>query len=207
MKLYGFPLSGHAHRAQLLLELLNLPYDYVTVDLKNGTQRAPAFLAMNPLGEVPVLDDDGEIVADSTAILVYLATKYDPSGRWLPRDPIGAATVQRWLSMASGKIAIGPAAARLVTLFGAQLDYERTLAVAKRLFDALEPELAGRRFALGDQPSIADVAGYSYIAHAPEGGVSLKPYPNIRAWLDNVRALPGFVGMPASNVGLAPETD
>lgn len=207
MKLYGFPLSGHAHRAQLLLELLDLPYDYVTVDLKNGAQRAPAFLAMNPLGEVPVLDDDGEIVADSTAILVYLATKYDPSGRWLPRDPVGAATVQRWLSMASGKIAIGPAAARLVTLFGAQLDHERTLAVAKRLFDALEPELAGRCFALGDQPSIADVAGYSYIAHAPEGGVSLKPYPNIRAWLDNVRALPGFVGMPASNVGLAPEAD
>jgi glutathione S-transferase len=206
MKVHGVPLSGHTHRVRLFLDLLGLPYEFVTVDLAGGAHRAPAFLALNPLGEVPVLEDGDVVLADSTAILVYLATKYAADDRWLPRDPLAAATVQRWLSHASGKIAYGPCAARLVTVFGAPLDLERAQDIATRLFDVLEAELADRRFVLGEQPSLADVAAYSYIAHAPEGGVSLKPYPHIRAWLDNVRALPGFVGMPATQAGVAPET-
>jgi glutathione S-transferase len=202
MKLHGVLLSGHVHRVQLLLGLLDLPYDFVTVDLAN---RTPDFLAKSPFGEIPVLEDGDVVLSDSTAILVYLASKYG-DGRWLPRDPVGAAQVQRWLSNASGKIAYGPAAARLVTVFGAQLDHERAQAIAVRLFDAMERELEGRRFLVNDEPTLADVAAYSYIAHAPEGGVSLKPYPNIRAWLGNVRALPGFVAMPSTAAGLAPET-
>jgi glutathione S-transferase len=176
------------------------------VDLAGGQNRTPEFLAISPFGEVPVLEDGEVVLADSTAILVYLALKYDAAGRWLPRDPLTAATVQRWLSTASGKIAYGPCAARLVTVFGAPLDHQRAKAISTRLFDVLEGELAGRRFVLGGQPSLADVAAFSYIAHAPEGGVSLKPYPHIRQWLDNVRALPGFVDMPASVAGVAPET-
>ncbi|WP_296947248.1 glutathione S-transferase family protein [uncultured Massilia sp.] len=202
MKLHGVLLSGHVHRVQLLLGLLDLPYEFVTVDLAN---RTPEFLAKSPFGEIPVLEDGDVVLSDSTAILVYLASKYG-DGRWLPRDPVGAAQVQRWLSNASGKIAYGPAAARLVTVFGAQLDHERAKAIAVRLFDAMERELADRRFLVNDEPTLADVAAYSYIAHAPEGGVSLRPYPNIRAWLGNVRALPGFVAMPSTAAGLAPET-
>jgi glutathione S-transferase len=109
------------------------------------------------------------------------------------------------LSNASGKIAYGPCTARLVTVFGAPLDHERALAISARLFDVMEEELGGRRYAVGDHASIADIAAFSYIEHAPEGGVSLKPYPNIRAWLANVRALPGFVAMPATKAGVAPE--
>ena len=205
MKLHGIPLSGHTHRVQLFLGLLGLPHAFVTVDLAAGANRMPAFLAMSPFGEIPVLEDGDVVLADSTAILVYLALKYDNNGRWLPRDPLAAARVQRWLSTASGKIAYGPAAARLATVFGVPLDHERAKAHAVRLFDAMEGELADRRFLLGSDPSLADVAAYSYIAHAPEGGVSLKPYPRIRAWLDEVRALPGFVGMPATVAGVAPE--
>jgi glutathione S-transferase len=206
MKLHGATLSGHTHRARLFLGLLDLPYEFVPVDLAGGQNRTPEFLAISPFGEVPVLEDGEVVLADSTAILVYLALKYDAAGRWLPRDPLTAATVQRWLSTASGKIAYGPCAARLVTVFGAPLDHQRAKAISTRLFDVLEGELAGRRFVLGGQPSLADVAAFSYIAHAPEGGVSLKPYPHIRQWLDNVRALPGFVDMPASVAGVAPET-
>ncbi len=205
MKLHGIPLSGHTHRVQLFLSLLNLPHEFVTVDLAGGAHRTPAFLAMSPFGEIPVLEDGDLNLADSTAILVYLALKYDASGRWLPREPVAAARVQRWLSTASGKIACGPAAARMVTVFGAPFDHERVRSIALRLFDTMEGELAGP-YLVGDAPTLADVAAYSYIAHAPEGGVSLKPYPRIRAWLDNVRALPGFVGMPASRAGVAPET-
>ena len=205
MKLYGVPLSGHTHRARLFLSLLNLPHEFVQVDMAAGEHRQQPFLALNAFGEVPVLQDGDVTLADSNAILVYLASRYDDSGRWLPRDPVAAANVQRWLSAASGKIAYGPAAARLVTVFGAPRDHEAAKVIAVRLFDVMEQELQGRRWLAGEHASIADVAGYSYVAHAPEGGVSLKPYPNIRAWLDNVRALPGFVGMPATKAGLAPE--
>lgn len=204
MKLHGLPLSGHTHRVRLFLSLLGLPSTFAAVDLAGGAHRTPAFLAMSPFGEVPVLEDGDVVLADSTAILVYLALKYDTDGRWLPREPLAAARVQRWLSTASGKIAYGPAAARLVTVFGAPLDHERAKAIAVRLFDAMEGELAGP-FLVGDGPTLADVAAYSYIAHAPEGGVSLQPYPRIRAWLDQVRALPGFLPMPASVAGVAPE--
>nr|WP_315258987.1 glutathione S-transferase [uncultured Duganella sp.] len=205
MKLYGIPLSGHTHRAHLFLNLLNLPHDYVQVNLAAGEHKQEPFLSMNAFGEIPVLQDGEVVLADSNAILVYLASKYDDSGRWLPRDPVAAAKVQRWLSAAAGKIAYGPAAARLVTVFNAPRDHETAKAIAARLFDVMERELQGRHWLVGEHATIADVAGYSYIAHAPEGGVSLKPYPNIRAWLDHVRALPGFVAMPATKAGLAPE--
>ena len=205
MKLYGIPLSGHTHRAQLFLNLLNLPHDYLLVDLANAEHKKEPFLNMNAFGEIPVLQDGDVTLADSNAILVYLASRYDDTGRWLPRDPVAAAKVQRWLSVAAGKIAGGPATARLVTVFNAPRDHEAAKTMAVRLFDVMERELQGRRWLVGEHATIADVAGYSYIAHAPEGGVSLKPYPNIRAWLDNIRALPGFVPMPASKAGLAPE--
>jgi glutathione S-transferase len=205
MKLYGSPLSGHTHRVQLFLSLLKLPYEFVTIDMANRQNRSPEYLEMNAFGEVPVLRDGDVVLADSTAILVYLAAKYDDSGAWMPREPLAAATVQRWLSTASGKIAYGPCAARLVTVFGAPLNHDNAIGIATRLFDVLEQELNGRRYLVGEQATIADIAAYSYIEHAPEGGISLKPYPNIRAWLANVRALPGYVAMRATKAGVAPE--
>ena len=198
IQLYGLPLSGHVHRVQLFLGLLGLPFEFVTAGPEQ--RQTPEFLAMNPLGEIPVLRDGDVVIADSTAILVYLALKYDASGQWLPREPVAAAKVQQWLSHASGKIAYGPASARMVKLFGAPLDLERAKAIAVRLFNVLDPELKDRAFVLGAQPSIADIAAFSYIERAPEGEVSLEAYPNICAWLARVRALPGFVPMPASNV-------
>ena len=200
--LYGFPLSGHAHRAALFLSLLGLPHEQITIDLATGAQKQPPFLALNPFGQVPVIDDGGTIVADSNAILVYLATRYGDES-WLPRDPALSAQVQRWLSVAAGQIASGPAAARLVTVFGAPLDHDRAKTIADQLFVVMEPHLAGQPFLVGDRPTIADVAGYSYIAHAPEGDVSLAPYPQIRAWLARIEQLPGFVAMPATKAGLA----
>ena len=119
MKLYYHPLSGHSHRARLFVSLLGIPHELIEVDLKSGAHKKPEFLALNPFGQVPVLDDDGTIVSDSNAILVYLAKKFGKTG-WLPEDPQGAASVQRWLSVAAGEIAYGPAAARLITVFGAK---------------------------------------------------------------------------------------
>src|SRR5439155_13066029 len=122
IKLHGFRLSGHSHRVQLFLSLLDLPHELVDVDLPGGAHKTEAFLRLNAFGQVPVIDDDGVIVADSNAILVYLAGKYDGGGRWLPLEPVRAAAVQRWLSVAAGPLAFGPATARLAVVFGAKRD-------------------------------------------------------------------------------------
>jgi glutathione S-transferase len=201
IKLFGFPLSGHSHRVELMLSLLGLPSEFVLVDLTKGAHKHPEFLAMNPFGQVPVIDDNGTVLADSNAILVYLAQKYGEV-HWLPSDAAGAAAVQRWLSIAAGPLAAGPARARLITVFGAPYNAEEVIANAHALLKVIEAELRGRQYLVGEQPSIADVASYSYIAHAPEGNVSLADYPNLRAWLARIEALPHFVAMPRTAAGL-----
>ena len=201
LKFYRYPLSGHAHRVELMLSLLGVPHEAVDVDLRQREQKRPEFLALNAFGQVPVIDDNGVVVADSTAILVYLAKRYGGQA-WLPQDPVGAAAVQRWLSVASGPLAAGPASARLVTLFGAPLDVDATLARAHALLGVMEGELTHREYLAGSAPTIADVACYAYVAHAPEGNVSLADYPRIRAWLTRIENLPRFVPMESSPVGL-----
>ena len=201
--LHGFPLSGHSHRVQLALSLMGLPHQVVQVDLKNGAHKSPEFLNLNPFGQVPVLDDDGTALFDSNAILVYLANKYDADRRWLPRDPKGQADVQAWLSVAAGQIAFGPAAARLITVFGAKYNPEDVIGRAHGLLKVIDAQLAARRFLVGNSATLADIAGYSYISAAPEGNVDLAAYPNVRAWLARVEALPGFVPFQKTPVGLA----
>ena len=203
LRLHRFALSGHAHRAELFLSLLGLPAALIDVDLRGGEHKTPGFLARNAFGQVPVLEDGDVTIADSNAILVYLARRYDPNGSWLPRDPVLAAEVQRWLSVAAGQLAQGPAAARMVVLFGAAFDHGRARQIASQLYAVMDAHLQRQSWLVGDQPTIADIALYSYTAHAPEGGVSLEPYPHVRAWLSRIEALPGFVGMPRSPVPAA----
>ena len=203
IRFHRFALSGHSHRVGLFLSLLGLPVEPVDVDLVNRAQKKPEFLAKNPLGQVPVIEDGDTLLADSNAILVYVATRYDGTGRWLPRDAVTLGRVQGWLSLAAGELAFGPAEARVIKLFGANYDYERAKTLASRLYTVMDPHLAARRFLVADHPTIADIAHYSYTAHAPEGGVSLAPYPNVRAWLGRIEALPNFVPMPKSPVPAA----
>ena len=167
-----------------------------------NAHKQPAFLVMNAFGQVPVIQDGNTTLADSNAILVYLASKYD-DGQWLPREPVAAAAVQRWLSVAAGPVAFGPATARLATAFKAPVNAEEAIARANNLFTVMEAELKTSPFLAGNTPTIADIANYTYIAHAPEGNVSLDPYPQLRSWLQRIEALPGFVPMVKSEVGLA----
>lgn len=201
IRLHTTLLSGHGHRVKLFLTLLDLPFEVIELNMAAGDNRRPEYLKLNPFGQVPTIEDGETVLFDSNAILVYLAKRYgDPS--WLPQDAPGAAAVQRWLSLAAGQIAYGPCAARLVTVFGAPLNLDTAQKIALKLFDVLDAELASKNFAAGDRVSIADIAAHTYIAHAPEGGVSLEPYPNIRAWLRRVEALPRFIAMPATKAGL-----
>src|SRR5438552_3245155 len=109
IRLYRVALSGHSHRVELFLSLLGLPFERIDIDLAKGENRTPEHLARSPFGQVPAIEDGDVTLADSNAILVYLASRYDEAGTWLPRDPVAAAQVQRWLSAAAGFLAYGPA--------------------------------------------------------------------------------------------------
>ncbi|MDP3810881.1 MAG: glutathione S-transferase [Hydrogenophaga sp.] len=202
LQLYRNAISGHCHRVELFLSLLGLPFESIDIDLALKEHKSPDFLALNPLGQIPVLRDGELTLADSNAILVYLEARYAP-GQWLPRDPVGAARVQRWLSLAAGPLAFGPAAARVVQLFKRPTDPAEAIARAEGLFQLMESELGRTPFLVGERATLADVAHYAYVARAPEGLVSLQPYPAIRAWLARIEALPGFVPMVKTPVGLA----
>ncbi|MCR9137491.1 MAG: glutathione S-transferase [Alphaproteobacteria bacterium] len=201
IRIHGFPLSGHAHRVVLFANLAGIEHDVVVVDLANGEHKKPPFLALNPAGQVPVIEDGETVISDSNAILVYLARKYAPA--FMPADPVGEAEVQKFLTLAAGELAFGPAAARLINVFNAPLDADFCKATAAKVLGKLEAQMEGRQFLVGNSPTIADAAIYSYTAHAPEGDVSLEPYPNVRRLLANIEALDGFVPMPATKVGLA----
>lgn len=192
--LHGVGLSGHTHRVALMLSALGLPYAFV--DSPKDVRSSPAFLARNPLGQIPVLQDGDLTLADSNAILVYLAGRYAPDSTWSPRDPVAAASVQRWLSIAAGEVMHGPAIARMIALFGFPDDPARAERIAARVLTFMDGHLAGRTFLAADHVTIADLACYSYVAHAPDGGVSLEPYPNVRAWLARIEAQTWFRPMP-----------
>ncbi len=197
LKLHRFALSGHCHRVELLLSLLELPFEAVDVDLAGGEHKTPRFLALNPLGQVPVLEDGALVLADSNAILTYLAERYG-AARWVPRAPEALAEQQRWFSLAAGPLWGGPAAARAHALFGSPVDLPAARERAHALFRFMNAHLSARSFLVGTELGLADLSHYAYVARAPDGGVTLDEYPHLRAWLGRVEATPGFVPMPAA---------
>ena len=204
IRVYRSALSGHAHRVELFLSLLGLPFERVDVDLAAGAHKRPDFLAMNPFGQVPVIQDGEVTLADSNAILVYLARRYAADvEQWLPSDPLAAAHVQRWLSVAAGLLAFGPAYARVIQLLKLPASPDDAIARAHGLFKVMEQQLGQSAFLTGSTPTLADVANYSYVARAPEGNVSLADYPQLRAWLTHMEALPRFLPMVKTPIGLA----
>ena len=182
--LHGTPLSGHAHRVELLLLMLGLPYRFL--DAPASVRKTPAFRALNPLEQIPVLQD-GDLDACRQQRHPRLSREaLRPGGRWLPQDAVTAAQVQRWLSIAAGEVRYGPATARMALQWGMAGDPVRAAAIAGRLLVFMDEHLQARRFLAADHPTIADLACYSYVAHAPEGAIPLDPYP-ARVRLDRPR--------------------
>lgn len=204
IKLYGAAISGHVHRVRLFLTMLGLPFENIELDMRKRENRTPEFLARNLFGQVPVIEDGDLTLADSNAILVYLNARYSPDpARWMPQDAVGAAQVQRWFSVAAGPLAYGPAAARVMALFGLATDPAETVTRSHALLAVMEAHLRQQPFLAGPAATLADIANYAYVAHAPEGSVSLDGYAHVREWLARVEALPGFVPMVRTPVGLA----
>jgi len=201
--LYDYELSGNCYKVRLLLHLLQVGFARREIDFHPGREhQSPWFLALNPLGQLPVLDDDGWILRDAQAILVYLAGRYDPTQRWCPReDAAGLATLVSWLSFADGLTATAGLARLHDTLFYAA-DIEQCRRGAHRALRVLDEHLwfaeqEGRQWICSrEAPTIADIACFPTVMLSEEGGISRLPYPAIRRWTDRVRRLEGFVTMP-----------
>lgn len=200
--LFQNPKSGHCHKVSLFMALNDIPFTTIEPDMANGEHLGEAFSAMNVFKQVPVIDDNGTTLADSNAILVYLANAYSDTTYWLGGDATQKALIQRWLSVAAGELAKGPAAARLEYVFGATVHEPTVLATSAALLKNMEAHLgqSNSHFLVGEHVTAADIAMYSYMAHAPEGGISLDDYPNIIDWIGAIEALDDFVPMPSSSV-------
>ncbi|MBD2836645.1 glutathione S-transferase family protein [Pseudomonas sp. JM0905a] len=195
MQLHDFYLSGNCYKVRLFLGLIGQPAELLTVDLPKGAQKRPEFLALNPRGQVPVLVDDGQPLVDSQAILVYLARRY-ADAHWYPLDAVAQAQIASWLSLTSNEIHNGAARARIGLKFGRPIDLDDAQARGRQVLELVDAHLADRAWLVGEQPTIADVAVYPYLAMADEGGLDLAPYAHLNAWFERIRALPGYVELP-----------
>lgn len=195
MKLYDLDLSGNCYKCRLLLSILGVDYDRVPIDFLGGEHTRPPLSDLNPFHEIPVLQDGDVTLRDSQAILVYLARRFGGEG-WLPTAADGLARVTQWLSTAANEIARGPNDARLHDKFGIDLDVDLARTKAGRILGLVEDRLTTRDWLEFDRPTIADIAVFPYIAVGHEGGVGLDDFSAIRAWIERIKALPGFVPMP-----------
>ena len=192
MKLYMTESSGNAYKPRLLLEMLEVPYEKVILDTKTKEHKQPAFLAVNPRGQVPALEDDGRVFWDSTACLVYIARKHG-GDRWLPTDPAGLAEVMQWLALSNNELHYGLQWARGVNNKIKEGNIQEYQGHGNTGLKVLEGRLKDNEWLALGRPTIADLACYPYVKVSPEGGFKLEEYPAVQAWVKRVEALPGWV--------------
>ncbi len=199
LTLYNRERSGNCYKVRLLLSLLGVEYEKVAVNrVGKGRNLLPdGFEQWSPLRQVPLLLAEGRPVWGTIAIMVYLARRFGGES-WLPSDAQGEAEVTQWTSLAQNEIFYGLGRAR--SMRGQRWHGYGTLDeahdIAARALGVLEGRLAGREWLALDRVTIADVACYSYTVFAPEGGVSLRPYPNVKSWLGRIAALPRYLPPP-----------
>lgn len=198
MKLYDLELSGNCYKVRLFAALVGLELELEPVDLPGGDHRQSPFIDLNPWGQVPVLADGDVVLRDSQAILVYLARQYG-GNQWWPDGAAQQGDVMQWLSTAANEIHNGPNTARLIEKFGNSLDKERALEVSAQVLALMEKHLSKHKWLALGRPTIAECAVFPYVAVGWEGDVTLEQYPSILAWIDRIKALPGYTGMPGTN--------
>lgn len=192
MKLYDYLPSGNGYKIRLLLSWLGQEYQYQEIDIHTGETHSPEFLALNPSGQIPVLDlGDGRHLAESNAILFYLAlgTKY------LPPDAFAQGEILRWMFFEQYKHEPAIAVARFIKIYAPERKKEIP-ALMKRGYialDIMEAHLKTRDFFVGDCLSIADISLYAYTHVADAGGFDMKPYKAIKKWMRRVKIHPDYI--------------
>jgi glutathione S-transferase len=195
MKLYDFELSGSCYKIRLLAKFLGLKLDLSNVDFVNKEHKTEKYTALNPFGEIPIFEDGDLRLRDAQAIMVYLASKYDRDHVWYPNTPEAMGRINQWLATGGGEV-MNAAGARLVKILKYPLDLEKLQAGANRVFKILDDHLATREWLELGHPTIGDIACFPYTALAGQGGIDLTPYPNVLAWIERFKKLPGFIPMP-----------
>lgn len=196
---HGMKASGNCYKVQLALEQLGLPYRWVEVDSAGGATRTPTFLAMNPNGKVPVLEvGPGRYLPESNAILSFLA---DGTPLW-PADRWSRAQALQWMFFEQYSHEPYVAVARFIARWlpadhARRAELPRLVERGRQALAVMDRHLASTPFFAGGAYSVADIALFAYTHCAPDGGIALDDYPALRAWLDRVRAQPGFVPMAA----------
>lgn len=196
MKLYDFAPSPSCYKIRLLLAMLGLSYTREPVDLLGGGGRRPEYLALNPRGQVPVLEDNGEVIWESTAILVYLARKYE-APEWLPLEATEMSHVARWLAVAQNELQYGLGRAHYLSHGGKGGDLEEAMKRGRRGLALLNMQLGKGSWLALSNPTIADIACYPHASLAPEAGLALDEYPNVIKWCRSIESLPGYIPLHA----------
>ncbi|WP_409562537.1 glutathione S-transferase family protein [Hyphomicrobium sp. MC8b] len=195
MKLYDLDVSGNCYKVRLLCSLLGVTVELIPVDFMGGAHKRSPVIDLNAFAQVPVLEDGDVILRDSQAILVYVARKWGGEA-WLPTDAESMARVMQWLMVAENEIARGPGDARLHDKFKMNIDIAAAREKAARILTIMDRHLEKREWLVLDRPTVADIACMPYVALGWEGGVPLDPYPAIAAWVERIKKLPSFIGMP-----------
>ena len=193
MILYEHPSSGNCLKARVMLDQVGADYERVQLDLFAGETRTPEHFARNPDGRIPVLElDSGDYIAESGAILLYLAEGTE----YLPADPLERARVHAWMLFEQNQVEANIGVARFLALSGRAGDQPEVYADRRRrgrdAVATLERGLGDRPFVAGDAYTVADLALYGYVHVAGDAGVPLAEHPRVAAWVERVAALPGF---------------
>ena len=201
MKLYSGAESGNSCKLRIFLDQLGVPYEKVPVDLLTWEHKSAEFITrFNPRGQVPVLEDDGHVIWDSGACLVYLARKFDRAD-WLPTEPGPMAEVLQWVFMAETEIQFGLQYGRRGVMrdrwiIGSKDNQAQYQSIGRMALDAMETRLKAHDWLAADRITIADIACFPYVYHAPEAGLPLDAYPGIAAWLARCASLPNWAPAP-----------
>ncbi|WP_200892638.1 glutathione S-transferase family protein [Thalassospira sp. HJ] len=192
MKLYDYPGSQNAWKVRQLCAHLGISYDTEWLSIFEGESHTDAFFERNPAGAVPVLElDDGRCIAESNAILIYLAEGSD----YLPDDPYERAKVSQWLFFEADYVQSTIATLRHWNLTGKndrnQGQLEKRRASARGVLGNLDRYLTGKRFLANDLYSVADIAVYAYTHLAHEADLDMTAFPAVTGWIDRIRKIVG----------------
>ena len=199
MRLYNSTVSGNCYKVRLLLAHLGIAYETVEMSVVDRSNRSEVLGELNPGLRVPTLVlDDGRPLAESNAILWY----FGDGTSYVPEDPYERAQVLQWQFFEQYSHEPHIAVARFWKTYSGQPERferqrDRLLAGGYAALDAMDRQLDGRTFLVGERYSLADISLYAYTHVAHEGGFDLGPYPAIRAWLERVASQPGHVPIDA----------
>jgi glutathione S-transferase len=195
LTLYDFLFSGNGYRVRLTLRELGLPFVYREVDILRGETREPWFLSKNPAGQIPVLElEDGTCLSESTAILFFLAE----GSELIPRAPLSRARVLQWMCFEQTNVDGVISRARFRKRYPEVIETRPDEFVAwwrdgARALRVLDEHLRRRQFLVDERFTIADIAVYSYVHKAGEGGFDLAPYEALRAWFERIEGRPAYL--------------